>query len=503
MSGLVTQDLEGHEFEKTCNNDKSLSEIQLEHEKKDAFIVAVVKVVHEFDLFRDCMMLVKEIVNRLLEEMDEKKLEWWFEQDIDDDEEEDEEGEGGSEDGENHPSQMKLSFAIPSPNNILKDIIACPIDLNPSRIERQHWTMMRCFRTEMKSWNEMIHYHFHQGYHPTDEMRMDDLEWKKNLSPGCKEMLLMRMKEIEAFNALKNTGDQEEESDRKEITQKEKRARCYVCKMRGHVYWKCPNKKKKDLFKHKGIEKPTYKKAADKIKYPEKVKYPEKAHVITDYMIECTSEATWNEIWKEETKKKFIFSYGIRDAQMKAKEGTFLIPNVYYTPEVTLNILSHDLLEEQGYVVEIRNNKCNIHYMVGRKGKEKEELLLVKGLQDLKWDKDDVQDYVDEEYISWNGSLLDEIPPRVGVMEINLLSLHKIIDNLGGYLCVTLGDKWKTVAGLQGLIEDDREAMRYCYKRFIDMVKVYYKTAERPWYEKKPRNEVGESSSGTNKEKDP
>ncbi|GKD92611.1 hypothetical protein Tco_1372448, partial [Tanacetum coccineum] len=44
---------------------------------------------------RDCMMVVKEIVSRLLEEVE--KLEWWFEQDIDDEEEEDEEGEGGSE----------------------------------------------------------------------------------------------------------------------------------------------------------------------------------------------------------------------------------------------------------------------------------------------------------------------------------------------------------------------------------------------------------------------
>ncbi|GJX21663.1 hypothetical protein Tco_0226108 [Tanacetum coccineum] len=45
---------------------------------------------------RDCIMVMKEIVSRLLEEVE--KLEWWFEQDIDDEEEEeDEEGEGGSE----------------------------------------------------------------------------------------------------------------------------------------------------------------------------------------------------------------------------------------------------------------------------------------------------------------------------------------------------------------------------------------------------------------------
>nr|GEV67980.1 reverse transcriptase domain-containing protein [Tanacetum cinerariifolium] len=32
---------------KTCNNDKNLSEVQLEHEKEDEFVVEVVKVVHE------------------------------------------------------------------------------------------------------------------------------------------------------------------------------------------------------------------------------------------------------------------------------------------------------------------------------------------------------------------------------------------------------------------------------------------------------------------------
>ncbi|GKA35558.1 hypothetical protein Tco_0722049 [Tanacetum coccineum] len=42
----------------------------------------------------DCMMAVKEIVSRILEEVE--KLEWWFELNIDE-QEEDEEGEGGSE----------------------------------------------------------------------------------------------------------------------------------------------------------------------------------------------------------------------------------------------------------------------------------------------------------------------------------------------------------------------------------------------------------------------
>ncbi|GJS99995.1 hypothetical protein Tco_0821165 [Tanacetum coccineum] len=60
----------------TCNNDKNLSEIQLEHEKEDELVVVVVKVVHELD----CMMVVKEIEDGLLEKME--KFRWWFEQDI-------------------------------------------------------------------------------------------------------------------------------------------------------------------------------------------------------------------------------------------------------------------------------------------------------------------------------------------------------------------------------------------------------------------------------------
>ncbi|GJZ66936.1 hypothetical protein Tco_0630176 [Tanacetum coccineum] len=68
-----------------CNNDKSLSEIQLEHEKEDDLVVVVVKAVHELD----CRMVVKEIEDGLLEEME--KFRWWFEQDIGGESEDDKE----------------------------------------------------------------------------------------------------------------------------------------------------------------------------------------------------------------------------------------------------------------------------------------------------------------------------------------------------------------------------------------------------------------------------
>ncbi|GKC03894.1 ARID DNA-binding domain-containing protein, partial [Tanacetum coccineum] len=290
------------------------------------------------------------------------------------------------------------------------------------------------------------------------------LSWnnrKKNLSPGCKEMLLKKMKEVEAFNASRVSAKARDRGQGSARTQKEKKARCYICKVRGHVFWKCPDKKKRNMNgKQKEKLKPEVKEVAENVKYPEKV------HVITDYMIEGTNEGTWNETWyvtsaykfhmcptrqlfkrlkykfemigKEETEKKFIFSYGTGDVIMEAREGNFLIPNVHYTPEVTLNVLSLDLLKEQGYTVETGNNRCNIHYMIGGKGKgkaqvesvseddgfrhvvtehkkfldkyfksiePKDEGSWVKGLEELKWDRNDVQDYMDDEYISWNGSL--------------------------------------------------------------------------------------------------
>ncbi|GKE40343.1 ARID DNA-binding domain-containing protein, partial [Tanacetum coccineum] len=149
----------------------------------------------------------------------------------------------------------------------------------------------------------------------------------------------------------------------------------------------------------------------------------------------------------------------------------------------------------------------------------KDEGSLVKGLEELEWDRKDVHDYMDKEYISWNRSLyslkwfylvylnydmLEKIPLVVGVMEINLLSLYKIVDSLGGYLCVTLGNKWKTVASIQGLTDnDDGEAIKGCYRNFIDMVQVYYETAKKTWFEKEPKGNVVGSSSGDARVKDP
>nr|GFB95582.1 hypothetical protein [Tanacetum cinerariifolium] len=68
---------------------------------------------------------------------------------------------------------------------------------------------------------------------------------RRRLSEKGKCILKDTLEEVETFNtssicaAFKrlNTAS---------ATRKEKRARCYICKVRVHVYWKCPNKKNRN-----------------------------------------------------------------------------------------------------------------------------------------------------------------------------------------------------------------------------------------------------------------
>ncbi|GJW63898.1 ARID DNA-binding domain-containing protein [Tanacetum coccineum] len=167
----------------------------------------------------------------------------------------------------------------------------------------------------------------------------------------------------------------------------------------------------------------------------------------------------------------------------------------------------------------------------------KEECSLIKGLEELKWDKNEVQDYLDEDYISMNGTLyatnvnsfprfifflnlikkdsivyknwevlrrrfldmikwfylvflnqdmLEHLPPVIGDVEIDLLGLYKMIDSMGGYLSVTLKNKWKEVVVIHGLTEAHKDELKSCYKRTIEMVKCYYDTTMKPWFREEP-----------------
>ncbi|GJW42556.1 ARID DNA-binding domain-containing protein [Tanacetum coccineum] len=276
------------------------------------------------------------------------------------------------------------------------------------------------------------------------------------------------------------------------------------------------------------------------------LKYPERVHVTTDYLVEGSDKGNWNNIWyvssvykrhmspmkhlfkrmiqrfkvegTEEKEKKFLISYGVGEAFVETNEGRITVSNVLFTPEITLNILSLDQLEEQGYMVSYGDNNCRIKYMfdnmeeaveqettIEEEDEESslkattiswmdgyfrsldlnEECSLIKGMEDLKMNKEDVHDYVDNEYLSLNGTLyvmkdvLGELPPVIGVIRIDLLGLYKFVDVLGGYMNVTFNDKWYQVAKFLGLAYEHHETVKEVYKEYIGMVKIYYEEAKR------------------------
>ncbi|GJV78060.1 ARID DNA-binding domain-containing protein [Tanacetum coccineum] len=422
---------------------------------------------------------------------------------------------------------------------------------------------------------------------------------RKKLSHKGKTMLNEKMKEIERFNSSLAYAASKTK-DAKAVTRRQKRARCYICKKRGHVLWKCPDKKSK----HEGE---TSRAAADK-----RPKYPESVHVKTDYMVEGSDKGNWNKIWYvsnmyknhmspmkslfkrlkygfklldiEEDEKKFIFSYGVGEAFIETGDKTLVIPNVYYTPEVTLNVLSTGQLESQGYITTHGRNRCRVKYMfdneenavnaqqddemicgdstsiierhnkfleeyfesIDAKDDQNEECSLIKGMEDLEISKEDDHDYVDNHYLSMNGTLysmkvntfarfisfldlikidklvygnwevlkgkfvevlewfyieylkqdvLGELPPVIGVIRIDLLGLYKFVDAMGGYMNVTFNDEWDQVANILGLASKHHETVKEVYKEYIGMMKVYYEEAKRS-RQGKPED-VAASCSGT------
>nr|GEZ04116.1 ARID DNA-binding domain-containing protein [Tanacetum cinerariifolium] len=239
----------------------------------------------------------------------------------------------------------------------------------------------------------------------------------------------------------------------------------------------------------------------------EKLKYPERVHVITYYMVKGSDNGNWDNIWYisraykrhmgptkslfkrminrfkmedvEEKERKFIFSYEVGETIVETKEGKLY------------------MFDDERKAVDVQGDSTMAEEDSG-------------SIEDLKMDKEDVQDYIDDEYLSMNGTLyamkqdvLGNLPPVIGAVKVDLLGLYKLVDNLGGYMNVTFRNKWKKVEQLLGLTQDDEEAVKESYKEYIGMVKIYYEEAQRSKQEEGPKGKVVGNSSGTAHEKNP
>ncbi|GKC27177.1 ARID DNA-binding domain-containing protein [Tanacetum coccineum] len=365
----------------------------------------------------------------------------------------------------------------------------------------------------------------------------------KKISEECKNMLKNKMKEVLQHNNILNQPTSNDTF---------KNYKCFQCKQLGHIVKTCPMDYK---IKNINAEKETKRRMEGIIatKPTVLITYPETIHFSTTCMIKDTDLTGWDEIWyvsdqidrhvcykldafcnikeefsvtKLENQKKFLFTYGLGEILIEANGKSHIIPGVYYAPEVTLNILSLELLEKQGFQVNYDGNRCSLtlmfkdkeikrfdedrlrrmqnHYLQKYfKSTTKEEegleqdIVRIKGnlyttkvqsfndfvafLNLVKLDDIVSQewDYFRQRFnmvVKWffnhylNRSLPGTIPPVINGVEIHLFDLYKIMENLGGYLSVHFSQEFDMVGEIMGLSKGNGEEIRRCYMNFLEIL---------------------------------
>nr|GEV84380.1 ARID DNA-binding domain-containing protein [Tanacetum cinerariifolium] len=231
---------------------------------------------------------------------------------------------------------------------------------------------------------------------------------------------------------------------------------------------------------------------------------------------ERTTTTALTEVNKLEDQMKLPFTYGIGEVLIKYGGQGYLVPGVYYAPEVTLNIFSMDLLEKQGLKVIYEYNRCSLVYMFNKSKKEKldedrlrkkqnqylEEYFESLANKDVTIEEDLIQikgdiystkvntfneyvaflnlikqvDVVSQEWdifrkkfdkvVKWlynyylEKSLLGPIPSIIDGVKIYLFDLYKLVEGLGGYLSVHFGQECGTIGEILGLLKGNGENLK-------------------------------------------
>nr|GEZ74792.1 ARID DNA-binding domain-containing protein [Tanacetum cinerariifolium] len=212
-----------------------------------------------------------------------------------------------------------------------------------------------------------------------------------------------------------------------------------------------------------------------------------------------------------------------------------MIFGVYFAPEVSLNILSIDLLKQQGFEVVSDGDRYRIEYMFKEptgnildlnKLRQMQNNFLedyFEGLDENQDRKKDEMVRVEEdmnsskvhtfhEFVAFlnlikNDELVSKgwdlyrdrfvkllkwfynhylqrqlpglIPPIIHGIPIYLFDLYKLIDCMEGYLSVHFGQEFSALAEILGLTGKGKD-IRKCYMVYLDIFTSYYKTARAP-----------------------
>ncbi|GJV32648.1 kinase-like domain, phloem protein 2-like protein [Tanacetum coccineum] len=161
----------------------------------------------------------------------------------------------------------------------------------------------------------------------------------------------------------------------------------------------------------------------------------------------------------EEKEKKFLISYGVGEA------FRFKYLCLMKMPEAVLNKKPTIEGEDEDNIIKSHNSFLDGYF---RSLDLNEECSLIKGMEDLKMNKEDVHDYVDNEYLSLNGTLY--AMKYEGKSNVEMLEWFYL-----GYLGQEVLGELPPVIGV---IRIDL-LVKEVYKEYIGMVKVYYEEAKR------------------------
>nr|GEX08501.1 ARID DNA-binding domain-containing protein [Tanacetum cinerariifolium] len=226
----------------------------------------------------------------------------------------------------------------------------------------------------------------------------------------------------------------------------------------------------------------------------------------------------------------------IGEVIFKNEDNGYLILGVHYAPEITLNILSVNLLKQQGFIIKFEEDRCTLEYMFkDQHGQNLDVNIMRKRHNDYLDDyfesldserterKEEVPRFVEDtnplevqsfnEFVAFLNLIKDDdvisrgwdtfrgrfdkvlkwffnhyletqipgpIPSIVQGVPIHLFDLYKLIDCMGGYLSVHFRHEFGAIAEILGLTISDGEEIRMCYLTYLDVFISYYKTSMAP-----------------------
>ncbi|GKA39103.1 hypothetical protein Tco_0731654 [Tanacetum coccineum] len=181
---------------------------------------------------------------------------------------------------------------------------------------------------------------------------------------------------------------------------------------------------------------------------------------------------------KLDNQMKLLFTYGIGEVVIKDGGQGYLIPGVHYAPEVTLNILSMDVLEKQGFEITYENNRCSLGYMFNNTknqnlDKDRMRTMHNKYLEDYFESLAKKDTSSEEDLIQIKGRTYST---KVGTFNeyvafLNLIKQDEI--------------EFGTIGEILGLSKENGEDIKQCYIKYLDVFTSYYKTARVPQQEYK------------------